>query len=160
MGRPSDKHISITINNLTINKMVRVNIINPKLLADQHLVAEYLEIIMLVNHTRKHPRITEMPDRYCLGKGHISFFKNKLQYLKKRHERLKKEMRKRGFKAEKTINLNGFKKEQLHDWRPQKESRSIIRKRLTQKIRQKPEFYRYYREKKPLVFFLDLLKKA
>ena len=58
-------------------KMVRVNIINPKYLADQHLRAEYLEIIMLVTYVRKHPKIKkELPKKYCLGTGHILFFKD------------------------------------------------------------------------------------
>ena len=57
--------------------MVRINIINPKYLSDQHLIAEYLEIIMLVNYTKKHPKIKDAPKNYALGKGHIKFFKNR-----------------------------------------------------------------------------------
>ncbi|MBW2992799.1 pyrimidine dimer DNA glycosylase/endonuclease V, partial [Candidatus Woesearchaeota archaeon] len=109
--------------------MVRVNIINPKRLADQHLIAEYNEILMLIAHARKHPKLNDIPSDYCLGKGHIRFFKNKLLYLKKRHELLKKEMRKRGFKAEKTVKLN-FNKELLNDWKPKKEDKACIKKRL------------------------------
>ncbi|MDI6737387.1 MAG: hypothetical protein QME12_02615 [Nanoarchaeota archaeon] len=35
--------------------MVRVNIIPSKLLSDQHLLAEHLEIIMLISYARKNP---------------------------------------------------------------------------------------------------------
>jgi len=140
--------------------MVRINIINPKSLADQHLVAEYLEIIMLLSHIKKHPEIKEIPKEYCLGKGHIKFFKNKLLYLKKRHELLKKEMQKRGFKAEKTINLNIYKKEMRKDWKPKLKDKKIIKERLMQKIKKKPKWYRYYGEKKQLKFYKDLIKKS
>ncbi len=63
--------------------MVRVNIINPKNLSDQHLIAEYLEIIMLINYIKKHPKQSKIPKNYLLGKGPMKFFKNKLKYLKK-----------------------------------------------------------------------------
>ena len=36
--------------------MVRVNIINPNKLADQHLIAEYNEILMLLGYVRKYPK--------------------------------------------------------------------------------------------------------
>ena len=78
--------------------MVRVNLISPKLLSDQHLIAEYNEILMLLGYVRKYPKLVGIPKDYCLGKGHILFFKDKLGYLKERHELLKKEMRIRGFK--------------------------------------------------------------
>ena len=77
------------------NNMVRINLINPKKLADQHLVAEHNEILMLLGYVRKHPMCLNIPETYCLGRGHIKFFKNKLLYLKKRHELIKKEMIKR-----------------------------------------------------------------
>ncbi|MBN1157597.1 endonuclease, partial [Candidatus Woesearchaeota archaeon] len=83
--------------------MVRINLVEPKKLTDQHLVAEYNEILMLIGHVRKHPEIKAMPKEYILGKGHILFFKNKLVYLKKRHELIKNEMLRRGFKPKKTI---------------------------------------------------------
>jgi len=139
--------------------MVRVNIIEPWRLSDQHLVAEYLEILMLVSRAQKYPVPRKKPASYCLGPGHICFFKDKLLYLKKRHEELKKEMRKRGFKARKTVDLRGFPKLQLNDWRPSKADVKIIKKRITERLRQKPGFYRYYGEKRSLTFLLGLINK-
>ena len=92
--------------------MVRINLVRPVSLADQHIVAEYNEILMLIGHIKKYPKIYSQPNEYKLGRGHINFFKNKTKYLKDRHELIKKEMKKRGFKINKTINLNQFKKEQ------------------------------------------------
>jgi deoxyribonuclease (pyrimidine dimer) len=138
--------------------MVRINLINPKKLADQHLIAEYNEILMLLGYVRKYPLEKDIPKEYCLGKGHIKFFKDKLLYLKKRHEILKKEMKKRGFIPTKTINPSEFSRSLRNDWDPSSKDFVIIKKRLREKICLKPDYYRYKRKKRSKKFFLDLLK--
>lgn len=138
--------------------MVRINLISPSKLADQHLIAEYNEILMLFGYVRKFPKLGRIPEKYCLGPGHIKFFKNKLSYLKKRHELIKLELRKRGFKTEKTIKLDEFPDELKNDWISCKEDENIIKARLREKILKKPDFYTYYSEKKGKEFFLDLLE--
>ncbi|MFH1828775.1 MAG: pyrimidine dimer DNA glycosylase/endonuclease V [Nanoarchaeota archaeon] len=138
--------------------MVRINLIDPKKLSDQHLIAEYNEILMLLGYVRKHPETYEINHDYCLGKGHIRFFKDKLLYLNKRHELIKKEMKKRGFQRNKTIDIMEFPKELRGDWKPKMESFKIIKKRLREKIKLKPNYYRYYRINRTKHFFLDLLK--
>lgn len=141
--------------------MVRVNLINPKYLADQHLIAEYDEILMLLGYVRRYPLVDDtIPKGYVLGKGHIKFFKNKLSYLKKRHEAVKAEMTKRRFKTNKTLNLEGFDKKLLNDWKPKKDDLKLIKTRLIEKINLKPEYYRYYGEYKPKKFFVELIRKA
>ena len=137
--------------------MVRVNLVNPKNLADQHLIAEYNEILMLFGYVNNHPKIRKMPKEYCLGKGHIIFFKDKLSYLKKRHELIKKEMNKRGFKAAKKIVLKRFDRKLRNDWKPKNKDLKIIKKRLIWKIKKKPGYYRYYGKKRPVKFFVDML---
>jgi deoxyribonuclease (pyrimidine dimer) len=137
--------------------MVRINIIKPRKLTDQHLIAEYNEILMLFGYVKKHPGTYEVDHGYCLGKGHIRFFKDKLVYLKARHELIKQEMKKRGFQRRKTINLKKFPKNLQGDWKPKKKDFEVIKKRLREKVRQKPNFYRYYREHRTLNFFLELL---
>jgi deoxyribonuclease (pyrimidine dimer) len=138
--------------------MVRINLLKPKQLTDQHLIAEYNEILMLFGHVKKFPKINQIPKDYCLGKGHITFFKNKLIYLKKRHEELKKEMKNRGYATNKTINLENFDKELRNDWKPKKCDFELIKQRITEKIKKKPEYYRYYGEKKPAHYLIKLLK--
>ena len=137
--------------------MVRINLILPEKLADQHLIAEYNEILILFGYVRKYPLKEGIPKHYCLGKGHIKFFKNKLLYLKKRHENLKKEMRRRGFNPLKKIYLEDFSKKLKNDWEPSKEDFIVIKKRLREKICLKPDYYRYYGKKRSKKFFLDLL---
>jgi deoxyribonuclease (pyrimidine dimer) len=140
--------------------MVRINLINPKSLADQHLIAEYDEILMLLGYVKRYPELTDIPKKYCLGKGHIKFFKNKLLYLKQRHELIKNEMRRRTFRTVKTINLSGFSSNLINNWKPNRADKSIIKQRLIEKIRKKPEYYRYFGINKPLKFFVQLIKKA
>lgn len=136
--------------------MVRVNIISPRLLSDQHLLAEHLEIMMLISYARKNPP-NEVPARYCLGKGHITFFKNKIKYLQKRFNEIQKEMRARGFKPKAKLNVKGIQKHLLKDWVPLAGDEKIIKKRILWKIRKKPKYYRYCGEKKPLSFFVKLI---
>ncbi|MGV8150553.1 MAG: pyrimidine dimer DNA glycosylase/endonuclease V [Candidatus Woesearchaeota archaeon] len=143
--------------------MVRVNIIPPKKLADQHLIAEYNEILMLLGYVARHPEIkiingkSEIPKKYILNKGHIKFFKNKLVYLKKRHEEIKKEMKKRQFKTGVQIDLKKYPKNLHNDWTPKKEDYTIIIERIIWKIRKKPDYYRYYGRYESEEFFIKLL---
>ena len=140
--------------------MVRVNLIKPEFLADQHLVAEYAEVLMLVEYVKRYPALEGIPGKYCLGEGHQKFFKNKLKYLERRHVQLKKEMRRRGFNARKTLSLKGFRKENLGDWEPGEEDYGVIGKRLIWKIKEKPGFYRYYGERKGQKFLVGLIRKG
>ena len=141
--------------------MVRINLINPEKLSDQHLIAEYNEILMLLGYVRKNPNfnLDEIPKNYVLGKGHIKFFKNKLKYLQNRHELIKKEMNLRGFKTNKTFELKTIDKNLINDWKSNKKDRDLIKERIKQKIILKPNFYRYYGEYKHVNFFINLLYK-
>jgi deoxyribonuclease (pyrimidine dimer) len=142
--------------------MVRVNIIHPRHLADQHLIAEYNEIMMLAGYVRKYPKTNKdkIPKDYTLGRGHMLFFKDKLVYLAERHEIIIGEMKKRGFNTNKNLNLKGISKNLKNSWKPSNKDKSIIKKRLVWKLTNKPEFYRYKGEKKPLRFFLKMIKDA
>lgn len=137
--------------------MVRINIIHPKKLSDQHLIAEYLEMMMLVGYARNYPSLEGIPEDYRLGEGHIKFFKNKLKYLEKRHELIRKEMKRRGFATNKKIDLKGFGKEFLNDWKPGERDFKIIKKRLKERIEMKPEWYRYEGEKRGKAFWEGML---
>ena len=142
--------------------MVRVNIINPKNLTDQHLIAEYKEIIMLIGYVKNNPgtSLDKIPKHYLLGSGHILFFKNKLGYLKNRFNKIKKEMKKRGFKANRNINISQFSEKLKKDWHASEKDKKIIKKRLIQRVKLKPKWYNYYRKNKPLKFYVDLINNG
>lgn len=138
--------------------MVRINIISPKELADQHLIAEYDEILMLFGYVKRFPEKKNIPSTYRLGEGHIRFFKDKLLYLKKRHDLLKEEMNKRGFNPTRTINLLDYPQELHNDWTPTEKDEEIIIARLKEKLNKKDGWYRYYGESRSSSFFKGLLK--
>lgn len=89
--------------------MTRINVIHVESLSDKHLLAEYKEITRPFNKVLK--RIEKhgmskalddviIPEKYCLGKGHESFFFNKLSWLIDRYAQLFDELVERG------INVN------------------------------------------------------
>lgn len=78
--------------------MTRINAnIKPKDLIDQHLIAEYREIVRIPNIVKKKEvDISKIPASFRLGTGHVLFFYNKLKFLHKRFLLLKKELDNRG----------------------------------------------------------------
>ena len=131
--------------------MTRINIIHVKELYDQHLIAEYREILMVpaaLNRTLKSKNgliKSRIAKSYTLNAGHVYFFYDKGKYLYKRYKALINEMINRGFNP----NLNRkfpkeiFIKNNLYnDWTPKPEELKTIKKRIKLKIEQKPNWYR------------------
>ncbi len=132
--------------------MTRINLVDPKELSDQHLIAEYREIFMVGSSLQRSMKskswsktIKNIPKDFTLNKGHVTFFYNKGKYLDKRYTKLVNEMKRRGMKPDpKRI----FKKNQwpinlYKDWKPKNKDLKIIRKRISEKIALKPNWYRY-----------------
>lgn len=133
--------------------MARVNVgVNPKFLSDQHLIAESVEITMIVGALRKDGwKIKgEVPKRFKLGTGHINFFKPKLRYLQKRLEAVNEEMRNRGFKSKTFIDApDSLSKPQLWgDWTSTLPDSKVVRERITERLtmplKAKAGFHKYY----------------
>ena len=139
--------------------MVRVNLIPSTQLSDQHLIAEYREILMLFGYYRKHPVIQPSQNHFCP----MRFYHDKLQYLMRRWIALKVEMIMRGFNP--TINLH-YKELQLRDefqgrfkdFVPSPEQIKSMKERITQRISEKPNWYRYNHEYKSPQFFQELMQ--
>ena len=82
--------------------MTRINVVDVSHLTNKHLVAEYKEITRPFNKVLKRIKggtidQVKIPERYCLGKGHETFFFDKLMWLWDRYRSLYIEMIKRGF---------------------------------------------------------------
>jgi deoxyribonuclease (pyrimidine dimer) len=126
--------------------MARINIIHPKYLTDQHLIAEHREInlavAMIRNITTK-----KMPERFTLNKGHVVFFSNKVAYLKKRYAVIDVEMERRGFKSH-TKFLGEDLVKNSKPYKPVQADVEIIVERIIAKIKLRPKWYRY--EGKPI----------
>jgi len=81
--------------------MTRINLVDPKVLSDKHLLAEYRELPRIFALAYKaYVRGDRLsPDRtYVLGPGHVRFFYDKLWWLRKRFHLLVHEMKQRGWK--------------------------------------------------------------
>ena len=131
--------------------MTRINIIPVKELTDQHLIAEYREIFMVgsalqrsLNSKKWNPK--KIPETFRLGTGHVMFFYDKGKYLYKRYNQIREEMITRGFNPDedRVFKKIQFPKEYYNDWIPSKSDQEIIRKRIEERIQQKPEWYRHY----------------
>lgn len=78
--------------------MTRINAnIKPIDLIDQHLIAEYREIIRIPNYVRNNINksrnaILRAPKIFKLNSGHVLYFYDKIQFLHKRFIALKEEM--------------------------------------------------------------------
>lgn len=117
--------------------MARVNVgLDPKLLSDQHLVAESVEITMITGSLRKDGYVIKgkVPNKFPMGTGHINFFKNKLKYLKRRLDVVNNEMIRRGFNPGTNIDLNEFPTELHGDWKPDMNDSMILRVRVADRL--------------------------
>lgn len=132
--------------------MARVNIgVDPIYLADQHLVAESVEIIMITGGLKKNTFEIKgfKPEHFKLGTGHINFFKDKLVYLPKRLEIVNEEMKRRDMKPGTVLNLDEFPDHLKNDYVPTQEASDIIRSRICERLihpmNGKPgeQYYRY-----------------
>ena len=131
--------------------MTRINIVPPRELTDQHLIAEYREIFMVAGSLRRTLQSrrgfcpARIPKNYTLNRGHVYFFYNKGKYLHRRYRQLTAEMRARGFApdAARKFPADIFIANDLYgDWRPGPAAYKIIRRRLRAKINMKPNWYR------------------
>ena len=132
--------------------MTRINLVAPSELSDQHLVAEYREIFMVGSSLQRSLKsknwektLANIPKKYTLNKGHVTFFYNKGKYLYKRYELLIKEMKNRGMNpdSDRKFKTEQWPKELFNDWKPEPDDYNIIRARIKEKIEMKPDWYRF-----------------
>ena len=135
--------------------MTRINIIPVCELKDQHLIAEYREITMVpaaLNRTLRSKvglRKEKISKKYTLNTGHVYFFYDKGLYLNKRYDEIIEEMILRGFNPDpnRKFPKEIFPSELYNDWMPTLEEQQIVKKRIEEKIKMKPEWYRMTRYK-------------
>jgi deoxyribonuclease (pyrimidine dimer) len=131
--------------------MTRVNLISPICLYDHHLLAEYREIPRIPNAVRKllenkgsFDILKGIPSDYVLGTGHVKFFYDKLQFIKKRHDSLKAEGLARNMNLSLiTINLDGIPDFFKKDFVPSEKNVMLNILRIQERIQEKPNFYKY-----------------
>jgi len=113
---------------------------------------------MLIGHIKKFP-IIKIPTKRILPRSRTHKLLQRQNKIPKRSPRIsKKEMKKRNFKTSKRIILKEFKNSQKKNWKPKEKDFKIIKERIISKIKLKPNYYRYYKEKRSQKFLLNLLK--
>jgi hypothetical protein len=116
--------------------MTRINIgIPPSTLTGRHLIAEHLEIKRIPNLIKRRRLLSHgIPPQFTLGKGHVKFFYNKLGYLKKRYQELRKECLGRGYHVQDFSSAwDGIPDELMGDYEPREEDTLIVAERIKSK---------------------------
>ena len=86
--------------------MTRINVVDPSLLSDKHLGAEYRELPRVFGLVAQAVARGESPDdprnprEYVLGTGHVRFFYPRLEYVARRFHALVLECERRGRKIQ------------------------------------------------------------
>jgi deoxyribonuclease (pyrimidine dimer) len=127
--------------------MTRINVIPVEELTDQHLMAEYRELPMVMSSARRSSVTGYKPTSvYTLNKGHVKFFYNKKQYLLERWMELIVELNDRGFKidpASRVCKWAELDKFPQMLWIPDQHAMDINRERIQERINAKRSWYRY-----------------
>jgi deoxyribonuclease (pyrimidine dimer) len=128
--------------------MTRINLIDPKLLTNEWLIAEHREITRIPNNVLSGKKITNIPNEYTLGQGHEMFFRNKLGFIKTRYELLYKECVRRGINVEyKNISWNKIPSFLMNDYIPTKQAIDINIERLCERFDLRKRAYHFHRAK-------------
>lgn len=144
--------------------MTRVNLVHVEDLADQHLFAEWRELKMIPAKVRKNLAnavpMDKIPVSYTLSTGHVKFFYNKMDWLYIRHRALTTELKKREFNISEFNSFAAFLHEMPDDlkqsiWSPTLNEIKINIDRISQRLLERPNWYRYYGEIKSPQFFID-----
>lgn len=117
--------------------MTRINAGIPvKQLTDKHLMAEHRELKRIPNVvSRGRYNLKTAPKEFTLGKGHVSFFYDKLGYLKERYIELYNECRARGFNVQNYVNSwNDVPIELMGSYTPTDRDRQIVAERIADRL--------------------------
>lgn len=129
--------------------MTRINLVDPDELMDQHLIAEYREIRLLCANLKrtlasKHGfQSIKVPHAFTLNKSHCYFFYNKGQYIHNRYDDLRREMIARGFDPQHEFPREVWPDNLYNDWTPSERDKNIVRDRISTRIKERPNWYRY-----------------
>lgn len=127
--------------------MTRINVgIPPKELSGRHLIAEHREIKRVPNLVKRYVNevdgisnldlniFVKIPNKFTLGKGHVTFFYNKLGYLLNRYREIYQECLNRGYKVQNYESAWAFVPLILmNNYDPTQEDINLIKQRILEK---------------------------
>lgn len=140
--------------------MTRINLVPVQELSNQHLLAELREIVRIPNLILKGKyNMESIPEIFVLGKGHVAFFYDKLEFLYNRYCKLIAEACFREFqvdsKIDSFIKAKRFNQELNNDYTPTNEDIEKSRERIFEKLKMKPKFYKW-KYRTPPIYYLNI----
>lgn len=135
---------------------MRINVVPVGLLTDQHLRAEFREIIMSIHYYRRSRNtktgidFSKVSKRYTLNSGHGYMWYNKFGYINQRYHSLLIEMQQRQYRTDAIeqkfapLLHSQVKAEHMNDWAPTKSDMAVNLERILEKIAKKPTWYKYH----------------
>ena len=132
--------------------MTRINVIPPSELTDQHLMAEYRELPMVMGSLKRTLSskagwlLSKVPKQYTLNSGHVYFFTNKKSFLQKRFNELIAELKYRDYNINPSLRIidwSVFDTVPQIDWEPTDHCKKINVDRIKERIQSKPNWYRW-----------------
>lgn len=137
--------------------MTRINVVPPETLTDQHLLAEYRELPRVLPLAAAAVRrgIVLGPPRYTLGKGHVTFFYSRTDYLVGRHTVIVMELLRRGYNLSRPEPLVAVAGCGESKWQPTERDILVNLERLRERLRSQPDFYTHYRRPVSADFYGD-----
>lgn len=119
--------------------MTRINLIDPSELVGPHLVTEYRELPRVIGLSNAaHARGVDpstFPPRYTLGRGHVTFFYDKVGFLASRFSTLVAEMESRGMNPRyRSLPESTVPEEWRRDWSASPEEVEINRQRIRESL--------------------------
>lgn len=118
--------------------MTRINCgIPPKTLHNKHLIAEHREIKRIPNVIKSgRYSLKNQPLVFTLGEGHVKFFYDKLEFLRKRYISLYDECIARGFNVTNYIDAwDNIPDEFMNDYLPTSNDTRIVQERINERIK-------------------------
>ena len=139
---------------------MRINVGIPvQNLSDEHLRAEELEISMMPGfYNRVWKGKTNIPQRFTLGPGHISFFMNKKSWTLNRYKDLHQECIRRGINVnDKTYKWNSWEGEDV-EYHEEGFEKNLIIERIQNNLNKSNGYFHYNHKKITKGQVIDFLK--
>ena len=129
--------------------MTRVNSAIPvKCLTDEMLLAEHREIKRLPRVLLKAIQcssINKIPNKFCLGTGHVKFFLNKMLFILNRYKAIKDECILRKFNVtDYSSNFLNIDDRYMNDYIPTHDEYNLLKERIIERINNSNKQYFHY----------------
>ncbi len=127
--------------------MTRINVVPVEELSDQWLVAEYRELPRVL---KQKIDISDAPEEYCLGKGHMKWARKHWAYCAIRYYNIVHELQYRGIKITyRKAPLDNIDTNTYGYYAADPVDFKLNQQRLIEKYKLKPDWYRWTNRNKP-----------